>query len=43
MTALNEEQPNSGRAVVKKTWTERLEEEPELASDADEQLIVNVP
>ena len=43
VTALNEEQPNSGRAVVKKTWTERLEEEPELASDADEQLIVNVP
>ncbi len=41
--ALNETQPESGKAIVKKTWAERLDEEPELASDADEQLLMNVP
>ena len=41
--ALNEAAPGSGRAVLEKTWAQRLEPEPELVSDADEQLIVNVP
>ncbi len=41
--ALNEAQTGSGKAIVKKTWAERLSEEPELASDADEQLLVQVP
>ncbi|KAL2143903.1 hypothetical protein VTI28DRAFT_9891 [Corynascus sepedonium] len=43
VTALNEAEYGSGKAVVKKTWAERLTAEPELASDVDEQLIVNVP
>lgn len=43
VTTLNESSHSSGKAVVKKTWAERLEEEPELASDADEQLIINIP
>lgn len=43
ITALNEAEYGSGKAVVKKTWAERLTAEPELASDVDEQLIVNVP
>jgi hypothetical protein len=43
VTALNETHFGSAKAIVKKTWAERLDEEPELASDADEQLIINVP
>ncbi|KAL1876908.1 hypothetical protein VTK73DRAFT_8985 [Phialemonium thermophilum] len=43
VTTLNEAQYGSGKAILKKTWAERLEPEPELASDADEQLIVNIP
>ncbi len=43
VTTLNESEPHSGRAIVKKTWTERLREEPELQSDADEQLLMQVP
>lgn len=40
---LNESQYGSGKAIVKKTWAERLSDEPELASDADEQLLINIP
>ncbi|KAL7623894.1 hypothetical protein AAE478_005450 [Parahypoxylon ruwenzoriense] len=40
---MNEAVPGSGKAIVKKTWAERLEPEPELASDDDEQIIINVP
>ncbi|CAN8103408.1 unnamed protein product [Discula destructiva] len=40
---LNESPQDSGKAIVKKTWAERLTEEPELASDCDEQLIINIP
>lgn len=40
---LNEASHGMGRAIVKKTWAERLDAEPELVSDVDEQLIVNVP
>ncbi len=43
ITTKNEAQVHSGKAIVKKTWTERLEEEPELESDADEQLLMHVP
>ncbi|KAF1992712.1 DUF1000-domain-containing protein [Amniculicola lignicola CBS 123094] len=40
---LNEEASNSGRAICQKTWTQRMEVEPELASSADEQLLMIVP
>ena len=40
---LNEVQPQSGQSILKKTWQERLETEPELESDADEQLLMHVP
>ncbi|KAK4139834.1 PITH domain-containing protein [Dichotomopilus funicola] len=43
VTTLNEAEFGAGRAVVRKTWAERLSAEPELASDVDEQVIVNVP
>ena len=43
ITTLNEEQRDAGKAVVKKTWAERLEVEPELTSDVDEQLLMTVP
>lgn len=43
ITTLNESEPHSGRAVVKKTWAERLEPKPELESDADEQLLIHIP
>ncbi|KAL9104668.1 MAG: hypothetical protein Q9163_000411 [Psora crenata] len=40
---LNESQTDAGRRIVEKTWQERLEAEPELISDADEQLLLFVP
>ncbi|KAI4600608.1 hypothetical protein KJ359_000967 [Pestalotiopsis sp. 9143b] len=40
---LNEATAGSGRAIVRKSWAERLQEEPELESDADEQIIMSVP
>ncbi|KAI8959447.1 translation protein [Daldinia sp. FL1419] len=43
ITTLNETQHGSGKDIVKKTWAERNELEPELVSDADEQVIINVP
>ncbi|PBP21349.1 60S ribosomal protein L3 [Diplocarpon rosae] len=43
ITTLNEAQINSGKAIVKKTWAERLQDEPELESDADEQLLIYIP
>ncbi|KAL2155330.1 hypothetical protein VTH82DRAFT_71 [Thermothelomyces myriococcoides] len=43
VTALNEAEYGSAKAIVKKTWAERLSAEPELVSDVDEQLLVNVP
>ncbi|KAI8631018.1 DUF1000-domain-containing protein [Xylariaceae sp. FL1651] len=43
ITTMNEADTGSGKAIVKKTWTERLQPEPELASDADEQILLNVP
>ncbi|POR38072.1 60S ribosomal protein L3 [Tolypocladium paradoxum] len=43
ITTLNESRRDAGKAVVKKTWAERLDTEPELESDADEQLLMTVP
>ncbi|UNI20361.1 hypothetical protein JDV02_006455 [Purpureocillium takamizusanense] len=43
ITTLNESRRDAGKAVVKKTWAERLSSEPELESDADEQLLMTVP
>lgn len=43
ITTLNESYSGTGKAIVKKTWAERLTTEPELASDADEQLLMSVP
>ena len=40
---LNESEPDAGAKVVKKTWQQRLEADPELESDADEQLLIFVP
>lgn len=43
INTLNESESGSGAKVVQKTWTERLSEEPELKSDADEQLLMHIP
>ena len=43
IVTLNEAGRDLGKAIVKKTWTERLSLEPELASDVDEQLLMTVP
>ncbi|KAK0289398.1 hypothetical protein LTR35_002595 [Friedmanniomyces endolithicus] len=43
INTLNESEPRSGSRVVQKTWTERLNQEPELSSDADEQLLIHIP
>jgi hypothetical protein len=43
VNTMNEATTGSGKAIIKKTWAERLEMEPELESDADEQIIVNAP
>jgi hypothetical protein len=40
---LNEEEPRSGSKILQKTWLERMDDEPELKSDADEQLLLSVP
>ncbi|CAG8036891.1 unnamed protein product [Penicillium salamii] len=40
---LNETTPKAGAAIVQKTWAERLNDEPELESDADEQLLMTIP
>ncbi|KAI9734825.1 MAG: hypothetical protein M1834_001903 [Cirrosporium novae-zelandiae] len=43
IVTLNEADPKSGAAIVKKTWAERLNPEPELQSDTDEQLLMHIP
>lgn len=40
---LNESEPDAGAKVVEKTWPQRLNAEPELVSDSDEQLLMFVP
>lgn len=39
----NEAESGSGKAVLRKSWEERLSDAPVLESDADEQLLVVVP
>jgi hypothetical protein len=43
INTLNESEPRAGTAIVQKTWSERLDNQPELESDADEQLLMHVP
>ena len=43
LSTLNEAAEHSGRDVVRKTWAERLNELPELESDADAQLLMHIP
>nr|POE54895.1 isoform 2 of pith domain-containing protein 1 [Quercus suber] len=43
INTLNEADPRSGSQIVQKTWTDRLQHEPELKSDADEQLLMHIP
>lgn len=43
IVTMNESEPKAGAAIVKKTWDQRLDEEPQLESDADEQLLMHVP
>lgn len=40
---LNEAETGSGGAIVEKTWLQRMNPEPELESDTDEQLLMFVP
>lgn len=40
---LNESVTGSGRKILEKTWDQRLDQDPTLESDADEQLITHVP
>jgi len=43
INTLNESLPRTGSKICQKTWTERLNLEPELCSDADEQLLMHIP
>jgi hypothetical protein len=43
ITTLNEAANRSGAAIVQKTWDERLNDQPVLESDADEQLLMHIP
>lgn len=40
---LNEAEPGAGAAIVQKTWSERLNDQPVLESDADEQILMHIP
>lgn len=43
VNTLNESEPRAGSKIVQKTWQERLDPQPELQSDADEQLLMHIP
>ena len=43
ITTLNESTPASGAAIVKKEWSQRLDDNITLDSDADEQLLMHIP
>ena len=43
ITTRNESQSDAGAKVVEKTWPQRMNPEPLLTSDADEQLLMTVP
>lgn len=40
---LNESESDQGAKIVEKTWPQRMNAEPKLESDADEQLLMFVP
>lgn len=40
---LNEAESRSGAGIVQKTWDERLNDQPILESDADEQILMHIP
>lgn len=40
---LNESETDSGAKIVEKTWPMRLDPEPYLESDADEQILMFIP
>src|SRR3978361_1654418 len=40
---LNEAEARSGAAIVQKTWDERLNDQPILESDADDQILMHIP
>lgn len=40
---MNESEVDAGAKIVEKTWPQRLDPEPELVSDSDEQLLMFVP
>ena len=40
---LNESETDAGARIVEKTWPQRMNPEPALISDADEQLLMTVP
>ncbi|KAL8709475.1 MAG: hypothetical protein Q9220_005858 [cf. Caloplaca sp. 1 TL-2023] len=40
---LNESESDQGAKIIEKTWPQRLNPEPFLESDADEQLLISVP
>lgn len=43
LQTLNEDEASAGRKICQKTWAQRMELEPELKSDADEQILMTVP
>lgn len=43
IVTFNEETAGSGKAIVQKSWDQRLTDTPVLESDADEQLLMFVP
>ncbi|KAI9812559.1 MAG: hypothetical protein M1826_002809 [Phylliscum demangeonii] len=43
IVTLNEAEPGSGAAIVRKGWTKRMDPTPEVASDADDQLLMFIP
>jgi len=43
INTLNESSPRAGSKICQKTWEQRLQVEPELCSDADEQLLMHIP
>lgn len=43
VTTLNESAPGAGSKILQKTWTERLDPEPSLESDVDDQLLMHIP
>lgn len=43
INTLNESSPRAGAKICQKTWDQRMDLEPQLCSDADEQLLMHIP